>query len=146
MGAWSAGASVAINGTCLTVTDIADDTLSFDIIVETLRATNLGELEAGSAVNFERSARVGDEIGGHNVSGHIHTTAKACGARAIAELGLGMTASRAVCCNCEACARSARSEKDALWMACQACFRLIGGHAGDHSVPSCAAGCRHFGH
>lgn len=48
---------------------------SFDIIVETLRATNLGALEVGTAVNFERSARVGDEIGGHNVSGHVHTTA-----------------------------------------------------------------------
>jgi len=48
---------------------------AFDIISETLRATNLGGLEPGSAVNFERSARMGDEIGGHNVSGHIHTTA-----------------------------------------------------------------------
>ena len=48
---------------------------AFDIIVETLRATNLGALAPGAAVNFERSARVGDEIGGHNVSGHVHTTA-----------------------------------------------------------------------
>lgn len=71
------GASVALNGTCLTVTNIHDnDSLSFDVIGETLRATNLGTLEAGSAVNFERSARVGDEIGGHNVSGHVHTTAR----------------------------------------------------------------------
>lgn len=70
------GASVAINGTCLTVTEINGDTLSFDIIVETLRATSLGELDVGSMVNFERSARVGDEIGGHNVSGHVHTTAE----------------------------------------------------------------------
>ncbi|KAG1669671.1 hypothetical protein FOA52_002055 [Chlamydomonas sp. UWO 241] len=70
------GASVAINGACLTVTEISDDTLSFDIMVETLRATNLGALGSGVAVNFERSARVGDEIGGHNVSGHIHTTAQ----------------------------------------------------------------------
>jgi riboflavin synthase len=66
------GASVAINGTCLTVTDIKGETLGFDIIVETLRATSLGELDVGSRVNFERSARVGDEIGGHNVSGHVH--------------------------------------------------------------------------
>ena len=42
--------------------------------METLRATNLGGLERGNQVNFERSARVGDEIGGHNVSGHIHVT------------------------------------------------------------------------
>lgn len=44
--------------------------------VETLRATNLGGLQPGTCVNFERSARVGDEIGGHNVSGHIHVTGK----------------------------------------------------------------------
>lgn len=69
------GASVAINGTCLTVTEIHGDTLSFDIMVETLRATNLGDLQSGSIVNFERSARVGDEIGGHNVSGHVHCKA-----------------------------------------------------------------------
>lgn len=69
------GASVAVNGTCLTVTEIDGDVLSFDIMAETLRATNLGRLAAGSDVNYERSARVGDEIGGHNVSGHVHTTA-----------------------------------------------------------------------
>lgn len=69
------GASVAINGTCLTVTGQERDTLSFDIIVETLCATNLGHLQQGSEVNFERSARMGDEIGGHHVSGHVHTVA-----------------------------------------------------------------------
>jgi riboflavin synthase len=69
------GASVAINGTCLTVTAIEGDVLSFDVIEETLRVTNLGALAPGAAVNFERSARVGDEIGGHNVSGHVHSTA-----------------------------------------------------------------------
>lgn len=71
----SIGASVAINGTCLTVTEIQGDSLSFDVMKETLRATSLGLLDAGSRVNFERSARVGDEIGGHNVSGHVHCTA-----------------------------------------------------------------------
>jgi riboflavin synthase len=69
------GASVAINGTCLTVTQQQADDLCFDLIVETLRATNLGTLRVGSEVNFERSARIGDEVGGHNVSGHVHTTA-----------------------------------------------------------------------
>lgn len=70
------GASVAINGTCLTVTEIQpNDTLCFDIMMETLRATNLGGLQQGNVVNFERSARVGDEIGGHNVSGHVHCRA-----------------------------------------------------------------------
>ncbi|MEW5318197.1 MAG: hypothetical protein WDW38_009438 [Sanguina aurantia] len=72
------GASVAINGTCLTVTDILTDgsTLAFDIIIETLRATNLGDLQPGGPVNFERSARIGEEVGGHNVSGHVHTKAR----------------------------------------------------------------------
>jgi len=69
------GASVAINGTCLTVTRADGDLLFFDIMTETLRATNLGDLAAGKPVNYERSARVGDEIGGHNVSGHVHTKA-----------------------------------------------------------------------
>ena len=58
------------------VVDIDGDTLGFDVIGETLRATNLGELSEGRAVNFERSARVGDEIGGHNVSGHVCTTVR----------------------------------------------------------------------
>ena len=127
------GASVAINGTCLTVTEQRGPVLRFDVMAETLRRTNLGTLDAGSTVNFERrwvwtgrmalaapnncsaqqgasgppastprrarpglplpkpllygtplppacthccSARVGDEIGGHTVSGHVHTTAK----------------------------------------------------------------------
>lgn len=67
---------MAVNGTCLTVVHIDDDLLSFDIIGETLKKTNLGELREGSVANFERSARVGDEIGGHNVSGHVQTTAR----------------------------------------------------------------------
>jgi riboflavin synthase len=69
------GASVACNGTCLTVVETEGDTACFDLIVETLRATNLGELVPGSSVNYERSARVGDEIGGHTVSGHVHAKA-----------------------------------------------------------------------
>lgn len=69
------GASVAINGTCLTVVQQQGTTLRFDVMVETLRRTNLGALQPGTGVNFERSARVGDEIGGHTVSGHVHTTA-----------------------------------------------------------------------
>lgn len=70
------GASVAINGTCLTVVEQYDNVLRFDVIAESLRRTNLGLLDVGSAVNFERSAKVGDEIGGHTVSGHVHSTAK----------------------------------------------------------------------
>ncbi|KPQ29672.1 MAG: riboflavin synthase, alpha subunit [Marinobacter excellens HL-55] len=70
------GASVAINGTCLTVTRQQGSRLYFDAMQETLRLTTLGELSPGDAVNFERAARIGDEIGGHLLSGHIHTTAR----------------------------------------------------------------------
>jgi riboflavin synthase len=69
------GASVAINGTCLTVTRQEGSQLYFDAMQETLRLTTLGNLQAGDAVNFERAARIGDEIGGHLLSGHVHTTA-----------------------------------------------------------------------
>ena len=66
------GASVAINGCCLTVVNTENFPLvPFDVIDETLLITNLGALKAGDAVNFERSAKVGDEIGGHTVSGHV---------------------------------------------------------------------------
>lgn len=77
------GASVAINGTCLTVVEETSaagaNRLAFDLIAETLRATTLGDLKPGDEVNFERAAKVGDEIGGHNVSGHVHTTAEVVG-------------------------------------------------------------------
>lgn len=69
------GASVAINGACLTVTRQQDDCLAFDAMQETLARTTLGQLTKGDPVNFERAARIGDEIGGHLLSGHIHTTA-----------------------------------------------------------------------
>ena len=69
------GASVAHNGCCLTVTHIDGDKISFDLMRETLRVTNLGELQVGDRVNFERAARFGDEIGGHQMSGHIMATA-----------------------------------------------------------------------
>lgn len=72
----SIGASVAINGTCLTVTRQEGTRLYFDAMQETLRLTTLGELSPGDTVNFERAARIGDEIGGHLLSGHIHTTAR----------------------------------------------------------------------
>lgn len=65
------GASVAINGTCLTVRRIEGQQVSFDAIGQTLKVTNLGQLTPGSVVNIERAARYGDEIGGHVVSGHI---------------------------------------------------------------------------
>lgn len=72
----SRGASIALNGCCLTVTDFdtAASTACFDVMQESLRVTNLGELKEGSIINFERAAKIGDEIGGHMMSGHITTT------------------------------------------------------------------------
>ncbi|QAV24468.1 riboflavin synthase subunit alpha [Proteus hauseri] len=70
------GASVANNGCCLTATKIEGNQVSFDLVKETLRLTNLGELNVGSEVNIERAAKYGDEIGGHVMSGHIVTTAE----------------------------------------------------------------------
>jgi len=70
------GASVAINGCCLTVVTVKDNRVTFDVMMETLKVTGLASIEVGHWVNFERSARLGDEIGGHLISGHVHTTAK----------------------------------------------------------------------
>ena len=69
------GASVANNGVCLTVTEIHDDLLSFDLMQETLRITNLGGLKARDFVNIERAMQMGAEIGGHILSGHVYCTA-----------------------------------------------------------------------
>ena len=69
------GASVAHNGVCLTVTKIQDNLVSFDLMQETLKITNLGELKAGDFVNIERAMQMGTEIGGHILSGHVYCTA-----------------------------------------------------------------------
>ena len=68
------GASVAINGVCLTVVSIEGNSVLFDVITETLNRTNLGELVKGDLVNVERSLKFGDEVGGHILSGHIMDT------------------------------------------------------------------------
>lgn len=70
------GASVAVNGTCLTVTALDQGSVYFDVIKETLRTTNLQALSEGGLVNVERSFKVGDEVGGHVVSGHVTSTAE----------------------------------------------------------------------
>ena len=76
------GASIAINGVCLTVTkfeahvnDVVGQ-VQFDVIDETLKKTNLSHIAVGHKVNFERSMTFGTELGGHIVSGHIHTKGK----------------------------------------------------------------------
>jgi riboflavin synthase len=65
------GSSIALNGCCLTVVAVDGDRLAFQAGEETLSRTNLGELKAGGVVNVERSLRLGDEMGGHLVTGHI---------------------------------------------------------------------------
>jgi len=69
------GASVALNGCCLTVTSVQGHHLSFDLMAETLGLTNLGNLQEGDLVNYEHAAKMGDEVGGHVLSGHIHCRA-----------------------------------------------------------------------
>ncbi len=69
------GASVANNGTCLTVSHIDGSKVRFDVIAETMQCTNLGSLAVGDPVNIERSLRFGDELGGHVLSGHVSGTA-----------------------------------------------------------------------
>lgn len=70
------GASVAVDGVCLTVTAVNERRANFDVMQETLTRTTLGELEKGAAVNIERAARDGAEIGGHPLSGHVDVVAK----------------------------------------------------------------------
>ena len=65
------GASVAVNGTCLTATVIKDGRVGFDVIRESVARSNLGGLSIGDLVNVERSLKFGDEIGGHVLSGHV---------------------------------------------------------------------------
>jgi riboflavin synthase len=65
------GDSVAVNGCCLTVVSVEGTCVAFQAGSETLSRTNLGRLESGSRVNLERSLRVGDELGGHLVTGHV---------------------------------------------------------------------------
>jgi len=68
------GESVAVNGCCLTVTG-KEDGISFDLLVQTLNCTNLGDLRPGARVNLERALRADGRFGGHFVQGHVDTTA-----------------------------------------------------------------------
>ena len=68
------GASVSINGVCLTVVSIDSNNVQFDIIDETIDRTNLGDISVGDTVKIERSLKFGDEVGGHILSGHIFDT------------------------------------------------------------------------
>ena len=65
------GASIAVNGCCLTVVELLDDGWAADAVTETLDRTSLGALTAGDPVNLERPVRLADRLGGHIVQGHV---------------------------------------------------------------------------
>ncbi|MDD4098036.1 MAG: riboflavin synthase [Lentisphaeria bacterium] len=69
------GDSIAVNGACLTVEELAQDAVHFHALRETLGRTNLSRLAAGASLNLERAVRVGDRLGGHLVSGHVDAMA-----------------------------------------------------------------------
>ncbi|WP_432447831.1 riboflavin synthase [Aliiroseovarius marinus] len=70
------GASIASDGVCLTVVALGDDWYDVDISAETVSKTNLGDWVVGRRVNLERALKVGDELGGHIVSGHVDGVAE----------------------------------------------------------------------
>jgi riboflavin synthase len=70
------GASIAVNGVCLTVVDHDGDWFTADVMAETLNRSSLGGLRAGSPVNLERPVRLSDRLGGHLVQGHVDGVAR----------------------------------------------------------------------
>ncbi len=73
------GASIAVNGVCLTVTKLTPDSFTVDVMEETLRRSNLGKLTGGAKVNLERAMALGERLGGHLVQGHVDGTGKIAG-------------------------------------------------------------------
>ena len=71
----SHGASISVNGVCLTVVSYDDATFTADVMAQTLQSSGLGQLEPGTRVNLERAARVDARLGGHIVQGHVDGTA-----------------------------------------------------------------------
>ena len=65
------GDSISVNGTCLTITEIEEGRLSFDVMPETFRRTNLGDLHSGALVNLERALTLSARLGGHVMQGHV---------------------------------------------------------------------------
>ncbi len=70
------GASIGVNGVCLTVTNLTANSFTVDVMAETLRRSNLGKLTSGSKVNLERPLALGGQLGGHLVQGHVDATGK----------------------------------------------------------------------
>jgi riboflavin synthase len=79
------GDSIAVNGVCLTASDVRDGSFAADAMGETLMRSSLGELQTGSPVNLELALRAEDRLGGHVVQGHVDATGTVCG---IAEDGI----------------------------------------------------------
>ncbi|MFC2044782.1 riboflavin synthase [Chloroflexota bacterium] len=75
------GGSIGVNGVCLTITSLNTDAFKVDIMLETLRRTNLGLLSTGDRVNLERPLTLGGFLGGHLVQGHIDATGRVASAR-----------------------------------------------------------------
>jgi riboflavin synthase len=75
------GASVSVDGVCLTATALHDSAADFDVMQQTLSLTTLGALTQGSAVNVERAAKQGAEVGGHELSGHVDVQARVTAVR-----------------------------------------------------------------
>jgi riboflavin synthase len=79
------GASMAVNGVCLTVTNFDHNSFSVDVMPETLSRTNLGLLKAEDRVNLERPLPLGGRLGGHMVQGHVDATSRVTSVRREAE-------------------------------------------------------------
>ena len=79
------GESVAVNGCCLTATTIENGKAVFDLLAETLRVTNLGDLEVGSLVNLERALRANDRMSGHFVQGHVDCASEVLNLEAVGQ-------------------------------------------------------------
>jgi riboflavin synthase len=79
LGTVDLGASIACSGVCLTVVDKGDDWFAVDISAETVSRTAAGRWEEGASLNLERSLRLGDELGGHIVTGHVDAVAEVVG-------------------------------------------------------------------
>ena len=75
------GGSIAVNGVCLTITSFNSNSFSVDIMLETLKRSNLGLLSTGDKVNLERPMALGGPLGGHLVQGHIDTTGRVASIR-----------------------------------------------------------------
>lgn len=79
------GASLAVSGVCLTITELDEGRSTVELSPETISRTNLGELKSGSEVNLEPALRMGDALGGHMVQGHVDGTASVVDRRDLAD-------------------------------------------------------------